>query len=132
MKYNRVIDSEFFYGATPEILLRAAQLRKNMTKAEQALWSELRSKKTGFTFRRQHPVNLFIADFYCHKAKLAVEVDGSIHDIEDIRARDSGREDEFAKYGILTIRFTNEEIFSDVIGVIKRIRDVCNRRASQD
>jgi hypothetical protein len=68
MKKNPVIDAEFFYGATPEIFLRASQLRQNMTATEKLLWTELRARKTGFTFRRQHPINLFIADFYCHKA----------------------------------------------------------------
>jgi very-short-patch-repair endonuclease len=83
MKRNRTIDAEFFYGATPEIFLRAAELRRNMTNAEKLLWQELRSKKIlNLTFRRQHPVNMFIADFYCHKARLVIEIDGSIHEIE--------------------------------------------------
>lgn len=130
MKKNPVIDAEFFYGATPEIFLRASQLRQNMTATEKLLWTELRARKTGFTFRRQHPINLFIADFYCHKAKLAIEIDGSIHDIECAKIRDEGRKDEFEKYGILTIRFTNEEVIKDSKLIVSKIKEVCLKRIS--
>jgi very-short-patch-repair endonuclease len=134
MKRNRTIDAEFFYGATPEIFLRAAELRRNMTKAEKLLWQELRSKKIlNLTFRRQHPVNMFIADFYCHKARLVIEIDGSIHEIEGNREKDKGREDEFEKFGIKTIRFTNDEIYESMDRVIEGIKEECNRRLmSQD
>ena len=92
------------------------------------LWTELRARKTGFTFRRQHPINLFIADFYCHKAKLAIEIDGSIHDIECVRIRDEGRKDEFEKYGILTIRFTNEELNKNLKRIVSKIKEVCMKK----
>lgn len=129
MKRNRVIDAEFFYGATPEIFLRAAELRRDMTKAEKMLWQELRNKKIlNLTFRRQHPVNMFIADFYCHKARLVIEIDGSIHEVEGSREKDKGREDEFEKFGIKTIRFTNNEIFESLNRVIEDIKKECKRR----
>jgi len=129
MKRNKVIDAEFFYGATPEIFLRAAELRRNMTIAEKILWQELRSKKIlNLTFRRQHPVNMFIADFYCHKARLVIEIDGSIHEVEGSREKDKGREDEFEKFGIKTIRFTNNEIFESLCSVIEEIKKECKRR----
>jgi len=129
MKRNRTIDAEFFYGATPEIFLRAAELRRNMTRAEKLLWQGLRSKKIlNLTFRRQHPVNMFIADFYCHKARLVIEIDGSIHEIEGSREKDKGREDEFEKFGIKTIRFTNDEIYESMDRVIEDIKEECNIR----
>jgi len=129
MKRNRVIDAKFFYGATQEIFLRAAELRRNMTYAEKQLWEEINCKKIlGLTFRRQHPINQFIADFYCHKARLVIEIDGSIHDIEDFRLRDSGREDEFEKFGLTTIRFKNEEVFENLNMVIYKIESVCKLR----
>ncbi len=130
MKKNPVIDAEFFYGATPEIFLRASQLRQNMTAAEKTLLTELKARKIGFTFRRQHPINLFITDFYCHKAKLAIEIDGSIHDIESIKIKDEGRKDEFEKYGIKTIRFTNEEVIKNVKGIANKIKELCVKRVS--
>lgn len=129
MKRNRVIDAEFFYGATPEIFLRAAELRRNMTKAEKLLWRELKSKKIlVFTFRRQHPVNMFIADFYCHKVRLAIEIDGSIHEVDGNKEKDQGREDEFEKFGITTIRFTNNEIYQKLDVVIKEIESICRQK----
>ena len=128
MKRNPVIDAEFFYGATPEIFLRASQLRQNMTAAEKLLWSELRARKTGFTFRRQHPINMFITDFYCHKANLVIEIDGSIHEIECVKIRDEGRKDEFEKYGIMTIRFTNEEVINNLKLIAGKIKKVCLNR----
>jgi cyclase len=128
MKKNPILDAEFFYGASPEIFFRAGQLRKNMTDAEKFLWSELRNKKLGFTFRGQHPINIFIADFYCHKARLAVEVDGSIHEIEGSREKDRGRDDEFSGFGILTLRFSNEEIFRDLESVVYKIKSECQKR----
>ena len=129
---NPVIDSEFYYGATPEILYRASQLRRNMTYAEKCLWEKLRAKKVlGLTFRRQHPVNMFIADFYCHRLKLVIEIDGSIHEIENYRIRDFGREDEFEKFGLATIRFTNEEVINDIDAVLKKITEYCERRLSE-
>ena len=129
MKRNRVIDAEFFYGATPEIFLRAAELRKNMTHAEKLLWGKINCKRIlGLTFRRQHPINQFIADFYCHKVRLVIEIDGSIHDIEDFRLRDTGREDEFEKFGLTTIRFKNEEVIKNTDSVINRILSTCKSK----
>ena len=128
MKKNPVIDAEFFYGATPEIFLRASHLRHNMTCAEKLLWNSLRIRKAGFTFRRQHPINLFIADFYCHKAKLVIEIDGSVHEIECVKIRDEGRKDEFEKYGIMTIRFTNEEVINNLKLIAGKIKEVCINR----
>jgi len=129
MKRNITIDAEFFYGATPEIFFRAAQLRKKMTGAEKLLWERLRRKQLlGLTFRRQHPIYQFIADFYCHKIKLVIEIDGSIHDIEDIRLHDKGREDEFEKFGITTMRFINEEVTENINTVIEKIKTICESK----
>jgi len=131
MKRNRVIDAEFFYGATPEIFFRAARLRRYMTGAERMLWEKIRKKQiSGLTFRRQHPINQFIADFYCHKLKLAIEIDGSVHDIEDIKLHDKGRDDEFEKFGITTMRFKNEEVIENFIGVIEKIKSYCENKLS--
>ncbi|MCS4434570.1 endonuclease domain-containing protein [Aquiflexum gelatinilyticum] len=68
-----------FYGASPEIFRRARELRKNTTPSENSLWTLLRKKQfEGYKFRRQHPVNKFIADFYCHELRLIIELDGGI------------------------------------------------------
>lgn len=118
------IRKEMFYGANPEIFKRAAELRKNMTEAEKILWSALRRKQIkGKRFRRQHPVNTFIVDFYCHEAKLIIEVDGGIHNIEEQKEYDHGRSEELEQLGLKIIRFTNEQVLQNLNKVIKEIKE---------
>lgn len=74
-----------FYGAGSLIFKRAVELRNRMTHAEQILWDELRINEWKLKFRRQHPISLYIVDFYCHRLKLVIEVDGSIHDNEEAK-----------------------------------------------
>ena len=112
-----------FFGATPEIFRRASELRKNMTEAEKILWSALRRKQLlNKRFRRQHPIDCFIADFYCHEAKLIIEVDGGIHQTVEQRERDEGRTFELEQYGLKVIRFTNERVLKDKKKVLEEIR----------
>jgi very-short-patch-repair endonuclease len=69
-----------FYGATPEIFRKAKNLRNNLTFHEKKLWEELRGNKLhGLRFKSQHPIDQFIVDFYCHKLKLVIEIDGNSH-----------------------------------------------------
>ena len=112
-----------YYNANEYILDRAKELRQTETEAEKLLWEQLRAKKiNGFKFRRQHAVERFIADFYCHKAKLVIEVDGGIHKKAEIKERDKNSAAEIEKYDIKIIRFTNEEIFDDMKKVIEEIK----------
>ena len=74
---------EMFYGAKRSIFQNAKELREKMTGAEIQLWSRLNKSQLGVRFKRQHPIDIFIADFYCHKYKLVVEVDGEYHNDED-------------------------------------------------
>lgn len=128
MKVNRVIEAEFFFGASPEIFRRASELRKNMTKAEIILWQHLRMKRVnGLTFRRQHPISNFIADFYCHKIRLVIEVDGEIHNNVEIIERDKGRDYFMNKLGLNVIRFTNSEIINNPDEVIDKIKLHCSQ-----
>jgi very-short-patch-repair endonuclease len=116
------IEKEMFYGASPEIFKRASELRKNMTDAEKALWPALRKKQIqGKRFRRQHPVSKYIVDFYCHQSKLAIEVDGGIHNKTEQKEHDTGRSYELQQLGIKVIRFTNDQIFQNLNEVIKEI-----------
>ena len=68
-----------YYNAQPTIFARAKELRENMTPAEKVLWEKLRCNQLSVRFKAQHPIDIFIADFYCHRAKLVIEVDGAIH-----------------------------------------------------
>jgi very-short-patch-repair endonuclease len=117
---KRTIERSMFYNASPEIFQKAEMLRKNMTKAEIILWEKLRKNQLGVRFKAQHPIERFIADFYCHKAKLVIEVDGGIHNSQ--KEYDLGREAELEKYGIKVLRFSNEEIFDNLDNVMEIIK----------
>lgn len=103
-----------FYGAKRSIFLRAIELRNNMTKAEKILWEELKKKVFKARWKRQHPVDIFVVDFYCHKYKLAIEVDGEIHLNEEIQEHDVGRAHDIEKLGIKILRFKNKEVLEDI------------------
>jgi very-short-patch-repair endonuclease len=94
-----------------------------MTDAETKLWQQLRNHKfEGLKFRRQHPIDRFIVDFYCHEKCLVVEVDGSIHDLTEVKERDEGREEELRNFGLTIIRFTNDEIELDIENVLNILK----------
>ena len=112
----------FYYNVDADLLGKAREQRKNMTPAEKRLWGRIRGKVLGVKFRRQHPINRFIADFYCHEARLVVEIDGGYHDDQDQWAHDQGRTRELEELGIRVVRFTNEEVEEDLEGMIDRIR----------
>jgi cyclase len=76
---KKYTEDSMFYGAAPYLFRYAKKLRNNPTKAESLLWDKLKQKQLGFKFRRQHPVYKYIADFYCHKLKLIIEIDGDYH-----------------------------------------------------
>jgi len=86
------------------------------------LWDKLKLKQIcGVRFRRQHPIDFFIADFYCHEIRLVVEIDGEIHNYK--REHDEGRSTEMERYFIKVIRFTNSEVEYNIEDVVKRIEN---------
>lgn len=94
-----------------------------MTEAEKILWNELKNRKLmGLKFRRQHPVHLYIADFFCHEKRLIIEVDGRIHDQEERKEHDLNRSAELDRLGISVIRFSNEQILNRPDQVLTEIR----------
>ena len=121
-----------FYNAKPHFFEKAKALRKNMTESEKKLWQFLMEKKVlKLRFRAQHPIDIFIADFYCHPLKLVIEVDGGIHKSKDQKEYDIGREVELGNWGIKVVRFTNEEIENDISRVMNEIESICIRRKSE-
>lgn len=112
-----------FEGASHLIFENAKTLRENMTAAEINLWMYLRKGVNGFKFRRQHPIGIYIADFYCHKAKLIIELDGSIHNIEEVIKNDEERQKELERWGYFVIRFKNKQIKQKPEEVIKIITE---------
>ncbi len=109
---------------SPEKVRLAKEMRRNMTPSERLLWSELRgSALNGLHFRRQQIVAGFILDFYCVEERLAIEVDGPVHDSQ--AENDSERDRALAALGIQTLRFKNEEVAKDIGAVLKKIVDKC-------
>jgi very-short-patch-repair endonuclease len=91
---------------------RARKLRWNMTDSERRLWALLRGKKlAGYRFRRQAQIGPYIADFFCPKARLVIEVDGTFHGDKNQDARDEARTRWFEAHGCRVIRFWNKHVF---------------------
>ncbi|MBW8324729.1 MAG: endonuclease domain-containing protein [Prolixibacteraceae bacterium] len=121
-----------FYNAKPIIFERAKVMRENMTQAEKAVWELLKSNNMlGLRFKPQHPIDIFIADFYCHPLKLVIEIDGGIHKSVDQREYDIGREAELERWGIKVIRFTNEEVENNITLIQNKIEQICSERRSE-
>ncbi|MBX3119505.1 MAG: endonuclease domain-containing protein [Fimbriimonadaceae bacterium] len=104
----------------------ARQNREGMTDAERALWRNLRRKEIGFRFRRQQPVGYYILDFYCASARVAIELDGSGH--SDLKEYDEERTKYLEAENIYVMRFTNNDVLSDVESVVARILEICESR----
>lgn len=94
-----------------------------MPQAEVILWSKLKSKGLDYKFRRQYSVEKFVMDFYCPRLKLAIEVDGDSHFVEDAENRDIERQTIIETFGITFLRFTNKEIYENVDGVLDKIME---------
>lgn len=103
-----------------------------MTDAEQLMWHCLRQKQLGgFRFRRQHPFERFVLDFYCCEAKLAVELDGGQHNEPEAIVRDTERTAFLEQHGIQVIRFWNNEVFQNLEGVLQSVYDASLRRTGR-
>ncbi|TGV02867.1 leucine--tRNA ligase [Flavivirga rizhaonensis] len=110
------------------LIERAKDMRANPTQAEAALWEQLRNKNLDAKFRQQHLIGDYIVDFVCLDKKLIIEVDGKIHEsqIEEDAKRTEVLENDYFK----VIRFTNEEVLSNLESVLKTIREELSQRES--
>ncbi|HEX6749560.1 MAG TPA: endonuclease domain-containing protein [Longimicrobium sp.] len=116
-------------GTTQELDEAAREMRKKSTPAEDVLWQRLRrGALDGYRFRRQHAVGRFVLDLYCAERKLVVEVDGKYHDEEEQRLRDEYRTRALEQSGFKVIRFTNEEVLTDLASVVGRITEALGSR----
>jgi len=110
-------------GASPQIFSNAKKLRENQTEAEQRLWLAVKDNQIeGYKFRRQHPLSIYIADFYCHALKLVIEIDGGCHLDEEQQLLDKKRTADLKFQGLNVIRFTNEEILFKLPEVLDKIK----------
>lgn len=114
-------DSDFYLPYDRALVLRAKELRKNMTPAEKKLWyGYLRTFK--FRVLRQRPIDYFIVDFYCPSLKLAIEIDGDSHFSDEGKAYDKARTQRLEGYGLTMIRFTNKQVLQDFESVCEAIQ----------
>ncbi len=116
---------------------QARAMRAEPTPEEDLLWERLRSSQVhGVRFRRQHTINRFVVDFYCAKARLIVEVDGPIHDLQ--RDEDLQRQEVLENQGFRFLRFTNNDVrqhldrvVSDIAEDVQRALELSRKRTSK-
>jgi very-short-patch-repair endonuclease len=119
---STVVDKSMFYGANQFTFDKAKELRRNMTIGELVLWKRLKNRNLfKVKFRRQHPINRFIVDFYCHECKLVIEIDGDIHLEKDYKENDTNRDQEIERFGIKILRFSNDQVILNNKTVTDRI-----------
>jgi len=126
----RTLGGQRDWSAAPrEHLDRRRELRREATLGESRLWRRLRRNGLGFSFRRQHPIGPFIADFYSREAHLVVEVDGDSHYTAEGQAHDIDRDRYLRGLGLDVLHVTNEDVRTNSDGVCLAIRAHCERRA---
>lgn len=109
------------YGSNRHALLEAARtMRRNQTKAEARLWTELRDRRlAGYKFRRQHTIDGFIVDFCCLQHGLILEVDGGIH--QQTKDYDRTRTARLNDLGYTVLRFSNHDVLEHIEAVKQQI-----------
>jgi very-short-patch-repair endonuclease len=119
--------SRYHHINDPEDYKRAQGLRREMPRVERILWKALRElpKESGLTFRRQHPLRPYIADFVCLKIKLVIELDGESHDTR--QEYDRRRDHYLRKLGYTVLRFTNDDVLNNLGGVVETIADISKK-----
>ena len=107
-------------------------LRNNLTPAEAALWTLLKNKQVlGLRFRRQFSVNNYILDFFCPKAKLAIELDGEVHNSAEAQERDLKRDDFLGNLDIKVLRVENKLVFENTTQVVSAIETALKEQLSR-
>ena len=118
---------EMFYKADPLIFSNARELRNKLTPSEQVFWLRLKEQFPKYKFRRQHPISIYVADFYCHKLKLVIEIDGSIHDSEKAKLNDRRRQQNLENLNLTVIRFTNDQVKNEIESIFEMISSTINK-----
>lgn len=105
----------------PKLKELARTLRNNSTLSEVLLWKNIKGKALGVEFHRQVPILEYIVDFYCHELRLAIEIDGEIHEYQYLE--DAQRQGETEKYGVTFLRFQNIDIKYNMFSVLMIIEE---------
>ena len=111
-----------------DVVKRTHKLRSEMTLPEGLLWRELRKRPAGLKFRRQHPAGIYVLDFYCAAARLAIEVDGRAHDNAPAVERDARRSEYLRSQKVATVRVPAITVLNDVEAAVARIVEICSQR----
>ena len=104
---------------------QARDLRRKLTLPEVLLWQQLKLRPGGFKFRKQHPAKPWILDFYCHEARVIVEVDGISHDMGNHPQRDEARDAHFRSLGFHVVRIPATEVLRDPVEVAESLALLC-------
>src|SRR5690554_3946508 len=121
---NPYHDRGMHKGAPPSSFKKAQNLRRNMTPSEERLWGYLKNKKfQGLKFRRQHPIHLYVVDFYCHQLGLIIEVDGLYHDDGLQIKKDLERSNILKSQNLHILRFSNQEVDNSIEKVLADLRE---------
>jgi very-short-patch-repair endonuclease len=115
----------------PAIRQFARELRQPQTPAETTLWRYLRNRNLEYKFRRQHPIEFFIIDFYCAEAKLLIEIDGESHFQKAQMEYDQARTGYLETLGYKVIRFTNDDVRYNINTVVTRIIEQVETRIKE-
>jgi very-short-patch-repair endonuclease len=105
----------------PAVRQFARELRQPQTPAEATLWRHLRNRNLSYKFRRQHPIDFFIIDFYCAQAKLLIEIDRASHNEKEQQEYDLARTEYLEALGYKVIRFTNDDVRYNIHTVVSHI-----------
>jgi len=108
----------------PYLKKYARKLRNNSTKSEVLLWLKLKGKQMkGYDFHRQKPLDNFIADFFCFRLMLVIEIDGASHLLEETQQKDKIKEQVLNKLGLTILRFTDKEVYNEMNYVLQTIEN---------
>jgi len=100
------------------------KLRKEQTFTEKIIWRYLKDRNfLDCKFRRQYSIDRYVIDFYCPELKLAVEIDGDVHDLKDVKEKDGNRENYLKAFGITFVRIKNDEFLGNAEKAFKKIGD---------
>jgi very-short-patch-repair endonuclease len=84
-----------------------------MSPPEALLWQQLRKRPSGLKFRRQHPVDPYVVDFYCREASLVIEIDGDVHSTDEANRYDAARDNPLRPKGLAVLRIPAGEVMRD-------------------
>ncbi len=113
------------------LIPRAKELRRNATRQENHLWYDF-LRTYPVRFQRQKTIDGFIVDFYCHKAKLVIEIDGSQHYTDEGIIYDEKRTQVLNKYNLEVLRFSNLDVDKNFYGVCTMIEKTIRERINND